>query len=573
MESSTNNYEKLKDSLDAYIQGRITYAELKHTTAPFGIYRQRDNKFMVRIRVPGGEVSLSHLKNIVNITEKYSAEFIHLTTRQDIQLHGIKPQNITPIISDCHANGMIFKGGGGDTFRNIAACPDSGLSVKSIFDVIPHAKYLTEYLYSYEKAFSLPRKLKIAFSCNSDDKALAKFQDLGFIACLKNGEKGFKVYVAGGMGRNSAKGIKVFDFIPEKQFVNCAVALTNLFYDHGNRENRSKARLRYLAKELGKDKFINLFLKYLDETKDIQLSIPDLKSNFELRSLKDRPRPSITRAYSKRYHRIKIHLREGRASSLPRCRPSRMTTNAPAYCMRNNTICGSTRLALQQWISAKCLFRNTQTNLSAFSEWEQYAVQNTIFENIVLTKLFVPYGKLSPADAKKIIDIASRFGTPFLRLTRDQNLSIPLKRSSVPALFKMLCEFTDEIDFAARSMKGLITSCIGAKVCEIGLIDTQPFTDAITLELDNYFRQNKKEKSQLLPKIISSLKVSGCPNSCSNHPAAKLGLQGIRKKDKNGNIVEYCKILQKTNAIKDNEICTLNSNDIGTFIKDKLLLK
>ena len=506
--SYLDNFNNLKKSLVAYIKGDISYTDLKHTTAPFGIYKQRDDKFMVRIRITGGELATSKLNFIVEIAEKYSAEYLHLTTRQDIQLHGICSGNIFSIVSECNNNGIPFKGGGGDTFRNIAACPDSGLSLESVFDVTPYAKLLTEYFYNYDKVYDLPRKLKIAFSCSNEDKALAKFQDLGFIARVKNKEKGFAVYVAGGMGRDSMAGIKVFDFIPEYQFVNCAVAIANLFYDHGNRNDRTKARIRYLAKDLGENKFVELFMKYFDQT-------TSLASGYGLRAAAKRDSSVFVRA----------------------C-PCRSVFN-----------------------------RDLMPDLS---EWKKYAVQDTIFDDIALVKLFIPYGKMNCAEAKNFINITSSLGIPFLRLTRNQNICIPVKKSTIPMLFQKLSILKDTVDLTASSMKGLITSCVGAKVCGIGIIDTLPFADSIASELDKYFCKNPEKKCHLLLEIISSLKLSGCHNSCSNHPAAKLGLQGIRKKNKDGIMVDYCKVFKRINSINDNEICTLNSDEIGKFITNIL---
>lgn len=128
-------------------------------------------------------------------------------------------------------------------------------------------------MFTYDRAIELPRKLKFGFSSGADDSIKAIVQDLGFIAKQQNGKKGFEVYAGGGMGKESILGVKVFDFLPENQFAKCAKAVTDLLYDHGDRTNRSQARLRFIHKRLGKDKFIELFQEYFKKsTVDVKVT-------------------------------------------------------------------------------------------------------------------------------------------------------------------------------------------------------------------------------------------------------------------------------------------------------------
>ncbi len=256
----------LGQEINKFLNGEISAAELKHSTAPFGIYQQRDGLFMTRIRITGGHITNSEMRIIAETIEKNNIGYAHLTTRQDIQLHGVPAENIYSTVRNCTENGLLFKGGGGNTFRNIAVSPDSGIAPDSVFDVIPHAKSLADIIFKWDKAFELPRKLKIGFASSQKDEFMAAVQDLGFVAKVKDGVQGFKVYGGGGMGKESALGIKLFDFIPSKEVPKCTLAMTELFYDHGNRENRNKARIRFIVKRLGNEKFAELFNEYFEKT-------------------------------------------------------------------------------------------------------------------------------------------------------------------------------------------------------------------------------------------------------------------------------------------------------------------
>jgi sulfite reductase beta subunit-like hemoprotein len=268
----------LQIKIERYMTGEISAAELKHVTAPLGIYRQRNAMFMMRIRVSGGHLTLEKLTALKQIMIKYQLNYAHLTSRQAIQLHDVAAADIVSIINELTEAGMPFIGGGGNTYRNLLVSSDAGLGINETFDVSPYANALNSYMLNESKAFELPRKLKIGISSGIDNTINAQFQDLGFIAKTVAGKPGFEVYGGGGMGRETKVGIKLFDFIPATELLTCAKAMLDLFYDHGNRENRNEARLRFVVKRLGNDKFIELFNQYFNNT-----SAPtfNFKSNTE----------------------------------------------------------------------------------------------------------------------------------------------------------------------------------------------------------------------------------------------------------------------------------------------------
>ncbi|MGL4854300.1 MAG: hypothetical protein ACRC37_03485, partial [Lentisphaeria bacterium] len=203
--------------------------------------------------------------------------YIHLSTRQNCQLHNVDPLNVIPALQAGYNFNIPFIGGGGNTFRNIKASLLSGLRYDSIFDIRPYAQLLNELFPNWTKAYSLPRKLKIGFFDSNLEHDLAIMQDLGFLAKIENGIHGFTVFAAGGIGRNSSVGIKLFEFISADKAPQIAYAINELFHDHGNRQNRAASRLRYLLSNLGEDNFRNLFLQYFHQAQTIvnpQLPLP-----------------------------------------------------------------------------------------------------------------------------------------------------------------------------------------------------------------------------------------------------------------------------------------------------------
>jgi sulfite reductase (ferredoxin) len=252
------------DELDSYIarycSGEIDAATLKVRRVPFGCYEQReDGTFMVRIRTTGGALTPLQLRAIAEISARYGSDAIHVTTRQEFQIHDIALDNILLVMRELLLAGLVSRGGGGNTVRNVLVSPDAGVGVDEIFDPSPYAFALTSRLIAEPDSWLLPRKFKIAFSNSDADSSYAEFNDLGFIAQIADGQKGFRVYVAGGLGTKPEVGHLLHEFVPAGDVYAITSAVKRLFDKHGNRKNRHAARLRFLWNSLGKQRFIELY--------------------------------------------------------------------------------------------------------------------------------------------------------------------------------------------------------------------------------------------------------------------------------------------------------------------------
>ncbi len=252
------------DELDGYIakhlRGELGAAELKVRRVPHGCYEQRrDGSYMVRIRTTGGALTPQQLRTIAELSSRYGKETLHITTRQEFQIHDVTLENVTRVMRELLIAGLATRGGGGNTVRNLLLSPDAGVAVDEVFDPSPYAFALTTRLIAEEDSWLLPRKYKIAFSNSPADTGYAQFNDVGFIAEIRDGVKGFRVYVAGGLGTKPELGHLLHDFIPDTDVYIVASAVKRLFDQNGNRKNRHAARLRFLWRTAGEARFRELY--------------------------------------------------------------------------------------------------------------------------------------------------------------------------------------------------------------------------------------------------------------------------------------------------------------------------
>jgi sulfite reductase (ferredoxin) len=256
--------DELGSYIERYRRGEIDAATLKVRRVPFGCYEQRtDGSYMVRVRTTGGALTPHQLRTIAEISARYGGPAIHVTTRQEFQVHDVALENVLPVMRELLQVGLAARGGGGNTVRNILVSPDAGVGLDEVFDPSPYAFALTSRLIAESDSWLLPRKYKIAFSNSAADSSYAEFNDLGFIAQLRDGDKGFRVFVAGGLGTKPEVGHLLHDFIPAGDVYLVATAIKRLFDAHGNRKNRHAARLRFLWNTLGEERFRELYEEQL----------------------------------------------------------------------------------------------------------------------------------------------------------------------------------------------------------------------------------------------------------------------------------------------------------------------
>ena len=233
--------------IEKYERGEISGAQLKSNRVPMGIYEQRqDGHYMLRIRCTGGLITPVQLRKVAEVGAKVKCSHIHITTRQELQLHNVSIADVTTALLLLKEVGLSTQGGGGNTIRNMLVNEQGGINDRQVFDPYPYAIELTSRLIAEKDSWTMPRKLKIAFDINEQDAYFSLVADLGLIPVVKDGERGFKVYLGGSVASNPHKGWLVFDFLPIKDLFRAAKAAKNFFNLNGNRKNRHKARIRYI---------------------------------------------------------------------------------------------------------------------------------------------------------------------------------------------------------------------------------------------------------------------------------------------------------------------------------------
>jgi sulfite reductase (ferredoxin) len=263
-----------------FLAGDTTPVAFRAYRVPMGIYEQRtEGNFMVRVRIGAALATRGQLERMAELSKQYGNGILHVTTRQDIQIHDIDIEDTPDVLEKLLAAGLSSRGGGGNTVRNVTACSRAGVCSKEVFDVAPHAIAAAEYLLADRSSFNLPRKFKLVFSGCSEDCAFASIADLGFFAHRKDGVDGFSVYCGGGLGSNASVAVRIEEFVEAGDIFKVAEAAKRLFDKHGDRAHKHKARLRYVLGRVGTDEFIKLYQTERDkiDTEGLPQDTPEIR--------------------------------------------------------------------------------------------------------------------------------------------------------------------------------------------------------------------------------------------------------------------------------------------------------
>jgi sulfite reductase (ferredoxin) len=249
----------LERKIALFRDGKIDDERFRSLRLARGIYGQRQEGVqMIRIKLPYGKVTSEQLHRICKVSDEYSTGRLHITTRQDIQIHYVSLDRTPELWAELEKNDITLREACGNTVRNITASETAGIDVDEPFDVSPYAHALFEFLLRNPVCQEMGRKFKMAFSSSDKDTALSYLHDLGFIPKVVNGEKGFKVMLGGGLGSQPHHAELLSEFIPVNQIIPTTEGILRVFDRHGERTKRLKARLKFLVKELGRDEFLRL---------------------------------------------------------------------------------------------------------------------------------------------------------------------------------------------------------------------------------------------------------------------------------------------------------------------------
>ena len=460
--------------IDQFKAGEIQAGQLKSNRVPMGIYEQRKNQhYMLRLRCAGGLVTPEQLAKIAFVGHQLSTSHLHVTTRQEIQIHNVDIEDAIPALKKLEKVGISSAGGGGNTVRNMMVDDRSGLTADEEFDVYPYVEELTSRLIAEKDSFTMPRKYKVAIDTSVATANYSYIADLGLQARIKDGQRGFRVLIAGSAASNAHTGWEVFDFLPEKDLYRAAKALKNWFHKYGNRRNRHKARMRYVFYKYGTEEAKRLYLEEFEELKK------DGSIDFEAPALPlEHHKPSFS------------PLSEKEVKS-----EERRVKNSSDFFDSE---------AFETW---KRRYAHKQTNAEGLKENLWYA--------------YIPlrHGNNSTDFFAEVAEYLCNYGNDVIRFTKKEQIqvrNIPEEYlTNIYAFFKKLGVY--QIDYPVVVTN--LTCCTGADTCRLGICLPKGAIDGIAKQL-----LNSDLNLDAIPDF--ELRMNGCTNICALATWGDLGFSG-----------------------------------------------
>ena len=363
---------------------------------------------MQRIKIPYGKMSREQLEVLSDCAEEYSDGILHVTTRQDIQLHFVHIEDTPDMMRRLASVGITTREACGNSVRNITACPYAGVCNDESFDVAPYAHAATYFLLGHDDTQDFGRKFKIAFSgCADHPCGLTNFHDLGAIARTKEVDgkvvRGFDVYVGGGLGSVPHPAKLLEEFLPEAELLPTMQAVCRVFSRLGERENRARARLKFVIKKIGIEEFIRL-------------------TREERQKLRPDPRWSSYLA----------------------------------------------DLAITDEKPIKAASEIEGETSAEFDAWRKFNVRPQAQAGYSVATAVLPLGDVTARQGRQLADIARRFSGDAMRTTVEQNLCFRwVANGDLPALYEALAEIG--VGESGANTITDITACPGTDTCKLGI--------------------------------------------------------------------------------------------------------
>jgi sulfite reductase (ferredoxin) len=458
---------------------------------------------MQRIKIPYGGVTPEQLEVIADLSEEYSDGILHVTTRQDFQLHFVHIEDTPDLMRRLAAVGVTTREACGNSVRNVTGCPLAGVCRTEAFDVAPYASALMRFLLGHPDVQDFGRKFKPAFSgCEHEACGLVSMHDLGFVARLRDGKRGFMVVVGGGLGAVPHQAKVLSEFTPAEEILPLSQAISRVFARLGEKKNRARARIKFLVAKLGIDEFRRLVeeeRKVLPQDERWTAYLKEVPEEFS--------RP--LRPASPLFGLEGLIPPAALASLAPR-------PGAGLPGSGNGSGNGGGPRGFQAW-AATNVYRQRQPG---------YAV----------AVINCPLGDITSVQARALADLSRKYVGDNLRTTVEQNLVLRwVSETDLPALHAEL----ESIGLGEPGAGTIvdITACPGTDTCKLGIASSR----GLAAEL----RQRLTAKSASLPQAVKDLKIkiSGCFNSCGQHHVADIGFYGNSRTVNNRTVPHFQVVL------------------------------
>jgi sulfite reductase beta subunit-like hemoprotein len=285
---------------ERFVKGELTPDEWRPIRLSYGLYYQLDHtSHMQRIKIPGGVLTADQMVAMADVADRYGRGIAHVTTRQDIQIHWVPIDGIIDMYERLLAVNITTRGACADSVRNVTACPYAGTAPGEPFDVTPYCLAIHEYFLFNPLNLTLPRKFKIAVEGCPEDCAQGPINDIGLYAKLDGDRPGFSVWAGGGLGAQPFLARPIRDFVPAEDVLIWCEAIVRVQHRHGERKNRNKARMKYLANKLGAEKFraaIEAEVARVEagQGADLRADVRDIVAAWRVPAPPDARRPATT---------------------------------------------------------------------------------------------------------------------------------------------------------------------------------------------------------------------------------------------------------------------------------------
>ncbi len=250
---------ELANKIELFNSGKVDEEKFRSLRLARGVYGQRQEGVqMIRMKIPYGKVLSNQLRRISEVSDEYSRSRLHITTRQDIQIHYVDLERTPELWAELEKDDVTLREACGNVVRNVTASETAGIDVDEPFDVSPYADAVYKFFLRNPICQEMGRKFKVSFSSTNEDTGLSYLHDLGFIAKIENGVRGFKVMVAGGLGSQPRHADVLYDFLETNKIIPVMEGVLRVFDRYGERKSRAKARMKFLLKGIGLDAFRDL---------------------------------------------------------------------------------------------------------------------------------------------------------------------------------------------------------------------------------------------------------------------------------------------------------------------------
>jgi sulfite reductase beta subunit-like hemoprotein len=465
--------DKFVAQLKRYLDGDLEADAFRVFRLNNGIYGQRQGGTaqMVRVKVPYGSVTPEQLDACARIADEFSRGWGHITTRQNVQFHFVQLEQVPAAMRDLASVGLTTREACGDTVRNVQGCHLAGACPYEVLDISPWAEAVYRHFVRNPLSQRLPRKFKFNFSGCATDCGQAMFNDVGIVAVsrpLPDGtvEPGFRVFVAGGLGANPHPAQALEEFTSREDLMATCEAILRVFGNFGNRDNKLRARMKWLVDTMGMEKLRERIFKernLLVASSSWPGGVPEF-----VREHGDAPAGASTTVTPTAVgHGVPVSVRRGKSQG----------------------------------------------------RWEDANVVRGVAKETVSAYAYAPLGDITSAQFRALASIQRELGAD-VRVTNRQNLVFRgLTEEQLPTLYARL----DAIGMAEPGAELVrdVVACPGADTCNLAVTQSRGLADEIGRQL---------EEAGLADTPGLRINISGCTNSCGQHHIADIGFHGAERR-------------------------------------------